>query len=143
MHKQRGTSRRNFGALVVLVVLVAAAALGSGDGASAAKNDGGRPRPDYGSKELFKAECELLGGVFTEALGYTYCHHNSGTVVCDANGNNCTSHSTSGRRPPGGANSYDGSINDVTTVVDEPDTPQNNAKQGKAKKHRHGGKGRK
>jgi hypothetical protein len=97
MHTRRETSRRNFGALVVLVlVLLMAAALGSGDGASAARN-GGKPRPDYGSKDLFKMECELLGGVFTESLGYTYCHSEGRTVQCDANGNNCTSYPTSGQ----------------------------------------------
>jgi hypothetical protein len=151
MQEQRGTRRWLLG------VLVAAAALGSGYGASAADDDP-RPRPDYGSKEAFRLECELLGGTFTESLGFTYCHSDVGTVQCDANGNNCTFTPTSGRpRPwPTGGNQYDGSIDQVATDADQsvlaPDDdhePKAKAKQGKGKKgkpgkkHRHGGKGRK
>jgi hypothetical protein len=86
------------------VVLVAAsAALGSGHGANAES----KPRDDYGSKAAFKLECELLGGTFIDDGFSTVCTISGvGSVVCDANGNNCTSH-TAGR-PSGDANSPDG-----------------------------------
>ena len=129
MPDPHGTRRWLVGALVGVVVT--AAALGPGDGASAA-DDGPRPRPDYASKEAFRLECILLGGTFTEAGGFIYCHHNSGTVVCDANGKNCTSHPTSWSPQPGGANAYDGSIDQVATNMDQDqDHPTRKCKRAK------------
>lgn len=77
--------------IVMLTVLVLTVAAGWGQHASAVEDDGARPRPDYGSKELFKLECEGLSGKFSEdKYGNTNCHHGSGTwVQCDANGNDC------------------------------------------------------
>jgi hypothetical protein len=154
MPKRHGTRRSILGALVVLVA--AASALGAGHGASAT-DDGPRPRPDYASKEAFRLECELLGGIFTESGGYTYCHHEHGTVRCEANGKACMNHPKSYPPRPGGGNSYDGSLDQVATddggtgvsapAVDrEPKakTKRDKGQEGtKGKKHRHGGKGRK
>jgi hypothetical protein len=83
MHVQHGIRRALFAALVVIVALVHAGS----DSASAA----GNKRPDFGSKEGFKLECELLGGTFSEdGLGNTNCHYPDGTwTQCDANGNDC------------------------------------------------------
>jgi hypothetical protein len=145
MQEQRGTRRWLLG------VLATAAALGSGHRTRAADDDP-RPRPDYGSKAAFKLECELLGGTFTESLGYTYCHSCVGTVQCDGNGNNCTFTPTSDRpRPlPDGVNHYDGSFDQVAPGDDssvaapaDDHEPKTKAKHGKGKKHRRGGKKRK
>ncbi len=67
----------------------------------------GKKRPNYGSKEAFKLECELLGGTFIDDGVSTACILTGvGSVVCDANGNNCVSHTS--RQPNGDANSPDG-----------------------------------
>jgi hypothetical protein len=149
MQKQRGSRRWLFG-----VLAAASAALGAGHGASA--GDNAKPRPDYGSKELFRLECELLGGTFSEdGIGNTRCHiAGIGTVECDANGNDCWVTHESWQRPPGGENSYDGSVDEVATdappsvVVPDDQEPKVKAKHGKGKKrkkgkkHGHGGKRR-
>jgi len=70
----------------VLVLMVVLAQLGS-DSVSAA----GHKRPDFGSAEGFRLECELLGGTYSEdGIGNTNCHYPDGTwTQCDANGNDC------------------------------------------------------
>jgi hypothetical protein len=118
---------------------IASAAFGTGHNTRAADDDP-RPRPDYASKEAFRLECILLGGIFTETGGYTYCHHASGTVVCDDNGKNCTSHPTSWSPQPGGANAYDGSVDQVATRTDQhqDDHPRmrKRVKKGTSRRHR-------
>jgi hypothetical protein len=101
--------------LGALVALVAASVLGPGYGASAA-DDGARPRPDYGSKELFKLECELLGGTFSEdGIGNTNCHYPGGWVQCDANGRDCWHTPTSWQRPSGIEQTYGETVAEATT----------------------------
>jgi hypothetical protein len=101
MRKWHGTRRWLLGSVGAFVATWASLGSGPGAGAEAKK------RPNYGSKEAFKLECELLGGTFIDDGVSTVCWlAGVGSVVCDANGNNCTSH-TSGR-PSGGANSPDG-----------------------------------
>ncbi len=70
----------------VLVMMVALAQLGA-DSASATAHK----RPDFGSAEGFRLECELLGGTYSEdGIGNTNCHYPDGTwTQCDANGNDC------------------------------------------------------
>jgi hypothetical protein len=83
MHGQHGIRRMFLATLVIMVALVQVGP----DGANAAGNS----RPDFGSREGFKLECELLGGTFSEdGLGNTNCHYPDGTwTQCDANGNDC------------------------------------------------------
>jgi hypothetical protein len=72
--------------LAALVVMVAVVHAGS-DSASATAHK----RPDFGSAEGFRLECELLGGTYSEdGIGNTNCHYPDGTwTQCDANGNDC------------------------------------------------------
>ena len=83
MHRQHVTRRMFLAALVLMVALVHAGS----DSASAA----GNKRPDFGSAEGFRLECELLGGTYSEdGIGNTNCHYPDGTwTQCDANGNDC------------------------------------------------------
>ena len=48
-------------------------------------------RPDFGSAEGFRLECEHLGGTYSEdGIGNTNCPYPDGTwTQCDANGNDC------------------------------------------------------
>jgi hypothetical protein len=83
MHRQHGTRRVFFAALVMIVALVHTGA----DSASVTAHN----RPDFGSAEGFRLECELLGGTYIEVgIGNTNCHYPDGTwTQCDANGNDC------------------------------------------------------
>ena len=83
MHRQHGTRRMFLVALVMMVALVHAGS----DSASATAHK----RPDFGSAEGFRLECELLGGTYSEdGIGNTNCHYPDGTwTQCDANGNDC------------------------------------------------------
>lgn len=86
--------------IVMLTVLVLTVAAGLGQHASAVKDDGAHPRPDYGSKELFKLECEALGGRFwVDQYGNTNCRGSGVWVQCDANGKDCWVTPT-GYQPP-------------------------------------------
>lgn len=101
MNNRLGTRRWLICALVIGVMV--SAALGSEQGANAEAIK----RDNYGSREAFKRECELLGGTFIFDGVSTACILSGvGSVVCDANGNNCTSHTS--MRPGGDANSPDG-----------------------------------
>ena len=90
MHTQHGIRRW---VLSVLVVLVAAsAALGTGHGASAEDDHAPYPIKGYISKEHFKELCEIMGGTFTDGNfnGDTYCDYPDGSsTYCDANGQDC------------------------------------------------------
>jgi hypothetical protein len=81
---QPGLRRYIVGGLALVIVLN----LGPGD---ARASDNARPRPDFGSKEQFATECELLDGEFSEdGLGNTNCDYEDGSwTQCDANGNDC------------------------------------------------------
>jgi hypothetical protein len=72
--------------LAALVMMVAVVQAGP-DAASATAHK----RPDFGSAEGFRLECELLGGTYSEdGIGNTNCHYPDGTwTQCDANGNDC------------------------------------------------------
>src|SRR5918998_6829707 len=94
MHQQQGIRRLS---CALLVIVVALAQLGP-EAASATAHK----RPDFGSAEGFRLECELLGGTYSEdGIGNTNCHYPDGTwTQCDANGNDCWI--TPPRTPPGG-----------------------------------------
>src|SRR5215207_9292983 len=83
MHQQQGIRRL---CCALLVIVVALAQLGP-ESASATAHK----RPDFGSAEGFRLECELLGGTYSEdGIGNTNCHYPDGTwTQCDANGNDC------------------------------------------------------
>src|SRR5918998_5753627 len=83
MHQQQGIRRLS---CALLVIVVALAQLGP-EAASATAHK----RPDFGSAEGFRLECELLGGTYSEdGIGNTNCHYPDGTwTQCDANGNDC------------------------------------------------------
>jgi hypothetical protein len=83
MHRYHGTRRVFLAALLMMVALVHAGS----DSASATAHK----RPDFGSAEGFRLECELLGGTYSEdGIGNTNCHYPDGTwTQCDANGNDC------------------------------------------------------
>jgi hypothetical protein len=83
MHQQQGIQRL---CCALLVMVVALAQLGP-ESASATAHK----RPDFGSAEGFRLECELLGGTYSEdGIGNTNCHYPDGTwTQCDANGNDC------------------------------------------------------
>src|ERR687894_393236 len=72
--------------LALLVMVVALAQLGPEPASATAHK-----RPDFGSAEGFRLECELLGGTYSEdGIGNTNCHYPDGTwTQCDANGNDC------------------------------------------------------
>ncbi len=77
MHRQHGTRRMVLAALVVVAVVHAGS-----DSASATAHK----RPDFGSAEGFRLECELLGGTHgKDRIGNTNCHDPDGTwTQCDA-----------------------------------------------------------
>jgi hypothetical protein len=83
MHRLHGTRRMFLAALVMMAALVHAGS----ESASATAHK----RPDFGSAEGFRLECELLGGTYSEdGIGNTNCHYPDGTwTQCDANGNDC------------------------------------------------------
>jgi hypothetical protein len=83
MHQQQGIRRL---CCALLVMVVAFAQLGPEPVSATAHK-----RPDFGSAEGFKLECELLGGTYSEdGIGNTNCHYPDGTwTQCDANGNDC------------------------------------------------------
>ena len=83
MHGQHVTRRVVLAALVMTVALI--------HGGSAVESSQSHPRPDFGSAEGFRLECELLGGTYGEdGIGNTNCHYPDGTwTQCDANGNDC------------------------------------------------------
>ena len=83
MHGQLLTRRVFLAALVTMVALI--------HGESVAEGSQSHPRPDFGSAEGFRLECELLGGTFSaDGIGNTNCHYPDGTwTQCDANGNDC------------------------------------------------------
>jgi hypothetical protein len=111
MHEQHG-SRRFFMATLVMVAL----ALVGSDSASAASHK----RPDFGSAEGFRLECELLGGTFSaDGLGNTNCHYPDGTwIQCDANGNDCWITPSRTRPPAETLDPDDISVGEATTDVD-------------------------
>jgi hypothetical protein len=155
MHELRATRRP---IIATLLVLMAAATLGTGSGASAA-DDGPYRRPDFGSREEFRSMCELYGGTFFADSYRIACYiPGYGWIDCDNDGKDCWITPESWQRPwpPGGENQYDGSIDEVASgdqpsVVAPADDqePKAKAKHGKGKKgkhgkkHGHGGKGRK
>ncbi len=113
MHQQHGIRRL---CCALLVMVVALAQLGP-ESASATAHK----RPDFGSAEGFRLECELLGGIYSEdGIGNTNCHYPDGTwTQCDANGNDCWI--TPSARPPAASLDSD----DVTTgeaTIDHGDT---------------------
>src|SRR5918994_3542237 len=83
MHQRQGIRRF---CCALLVMVVAVAQLGP-ESASATAHK----RPDFGSAEGFRLECELLGGTYSEdGIGNTNCHYPDGAwTQCDANGNDC------------------------------------------------------
>lgn len=83
MHGQQGIRRLFFAVLVMTVALVQVR--------YDAEGSQGHPRPDFGSAEGFRLECELLGGTYSEdGIGNTNCYYPDGTwTQCDANGNDC------------------------------------------------------
>jgi hypothetical protein len=89
MHTQHGIRRW---VLSVLVVLVAAsAALGTGHGASAVEDDGAYPIDGYTSAEDFKLMCEIMDGTYSkDKYGNTNCEYPDGSwTQCDSNGQDC------------------------------------------------------
>jgi hypothetical protein len=90
MHEPHSSRRVILKFLVVMVM--ASAALGSGQGASAGNTV---PAPPYNSAASFKTYCEAGEGKFTpeiEGNNKTSCKwpNKGGTTDCDANGKNCT-----------------------------------------------------
>jgi hypothetical protein len=64
MHGQLLTRRVFLAALVTMVALI--------HGESVAEGSQSHPRPDFGSAEGFRLECELLGGTFSaDGIGNT------------------------------------------------------------------------
>jgi hypothetical protein len=108
MHRLHGTRRMFLAALVMMAALVHAGS----ESASATAHK----RPDFGSAEGFRLECELLGGTYSEdGIGNTNCHYPDGTwTQCDANGNDCwiTPPRTPTADPP---DLDDDSLGEVTT----------------------------
>ena len=111
MFTRQANRRRFLGALAALVTAIPP----FGAVHPAGAKDNARPRPDYGSKGAFKAECELLGGTYSkDRYGNTNCRFPDGTwIQCDANGNDCWITDAARPQLPGGQNVYDGSFQQV------------------------------
>lgn len=101
MNRHPVTRRMALGAALVMMV-----SLGAVSDASAG------PRPDYGSRELMKFECEALGGTFIDyGEGNLFCAHPGGTIICDNNGKDC--HNDATAKPAGGSGSHTGGIDQI------------------------------
>jgi hypothetical protein len=115
MHEQHGMRRV---VLAALMVMVALATVGANTPSAA-----DHKRPDFGSAEGFRLECELLGGTYSEdGIGNTNCHYPDGTwTQCDANGNDCWV-TPPRRRPPSAWQEHPDvvGLGEVTTDVGRP-----------------------
>jgi hypothetical protein len=145
---QSGSRRCIIGGLALTIVL----SLGPCD---ARASDNAHPRPDFGSKEQFATECELLDGEFSEdGLGNTDCDYEDGSwTQCDDNGNDCW-HTPASRSlpddtllvPPAAlAPDHGGSLPDTSSAPDDPHssittTADDDRHQAKGKKHKRGKK---
>ncbi len=108
----------------MLVVLVAAsAALGTGHGASAVEDDGAYPIDGYTSAEDFKLMCEIMDGTYSkDKYGNTNCEYPDGSwTQCDSNGQDCWRGPARLQRP-GVEQTYDGTapLYESPTASDAP-----------------------
>ncbi len=123
MHTQHGIRRWVLSMLVVLVA--ASTALGTGSGASAAEDDGTYPIDGYEDAEDFKLMCEIMGGIFGGAdhWGRTSCYYpdDGSWTWCDANGQDCV-RDPAGLQRPGVEQTYDGTapLYESPTAADVP-----------------------